>query len=406
MRLYIYSVLVFISFSAVSASFDCHIKLSHAERYICDDTKLSILDDVMAEAYQGIYNNAADPSLVEKTQSLWLKKRNQVCDGNSDVCKTEYLKRINQLIHSDDYPTATASGDYTQGMTLPNLQDLDKKSLGDLQSNKEFKYTPWPRKLIYTFNDDEKSYIRTVAAQYFDNQLYIYFLTESEMAEFAVDDNALPMENVELKPEIYSAFLKNKLYEYNVSTKDLYLVNTFYSKYVPDRFILKNNKLTISYNTYAVDRPEHNYVFSYLLGSKGKVKSEKGRPSAINNHSFYFTDSTWRGDWVISYTYYGRLESYNYVTRNSVEIPDYISLHTDKFFFTDVNFHPSKPLAYISSWRRGGHIWEYNVVDNSADVIVPEGDSGGAAPLLINGRDYIVYFNDRHNIYLATRPEN
>ena len=95
-----------------AASFDCSKVTTETERIICDDPKLSQLDELMAHAYQqalrlnkGPYNvTYVDRSVIVDKQKAALSQRN-TCTSNIDCLETFYRNRIVELLTFTNFKT-------------------------------------------------------------------------------------------------------------------------------------------------------------------------------------------------------------------------------------------------------------------------------------------------------------
>ena len=85
------SLSTFIGFDVNAASFDCSKAGTFIEHTICNDTKLSKLDEELAEAYKNA-GKLAD----KKEQTAWLKSERNACQ-TAQCLHSAYEKRVQQL---------------------------------------------------------------------------------------------------------------------------------------------------------------------------------------------------------------------------------------------------------------------------------------------------------------------
>ena len=82
----------------MAASFDCKKAGTTVENIICNDEKISKLDEVMADNYKAMsHSNIGEGALkdLKQTQKEWIKERNNC--ANNNCIKTSYEKRINVI---------------------------------------------------------------------------------------------------------------------------------------------------------------------------------------------------------------------------------------------------------------------------------------------------------------------
>jgi uncharacterized protein YecT (DUF1311 family) len=86
-----------------AASFDCSKSGSYIEKCVCSNSRLSKLDDQMAELYHRALENIANPDELRKVQRNWISFRNRYAKYQSSEFSSEerlerlYENRINQL---------------------------------------------------------------------------------------------------------------------------------------------------------------------------------------------------------------------------------------------------------------------------------------------------------------------
>ncbi len=104
-RILTISLLSVIATVASAASFDCDKAASFVEKAICQNPKLSALDDDLAVAYQTAQEASKNVDSLKKQQLNWLKNKRDVCQTNSCLEKV-YKKRIVALGKLSDGSTA------------------------------------------------------------------------------------------------------------------------------------------------------------------------------------------------------------------------------------------------------------------------------------------------------------
>jgi uncharacterized protein len=100
--------IILTSTSAVQAvSFDCAKATTAVEKMICDDEKLSKLDDALDSVYRESITVSSDIAPIKKGQMSWLKKRNACKDKK--CIKKLYNKRTAELRKLNPLPKRIGS---------------------------------------------------------------------------------------------------------------------------------------------------------------------------------------------------------------------------------------------------------------------------------------------------------
>lgn len=90
------SFLLMVAGNINAASFDCEKATSEVEKLICEDHTLSKVDEDLAALYAKTLKQAADPLLVKKQQSEWLRNSRDKCT-NVSCLRDAYATRIKGL---------------------------------------------------------------------------------------------------------------------------------------------------------------------------------------------------------------------------------------------------------------------------------------------------------------------
>jgi uncharacterized protein YecT (DUF1311 family) len=90
------TVVPFLSFPALAASFDCDHAETKMEQLVCSDLALSKADEKLAAAYEQALKAANDPESVKQQQREWLSDTANHCDSVACL-KDAYAERIRQL---------------------------------------------------------------------------------------------------------------------------------------------------------------------------------------------------------------------------------------------------------------------------------------------------------------------
>ncbi|MGY5796164.1 lysozyme inhibitor LprI family protein [Rheinheimera faecalis] len=90
--IFILKLMLFVS-DAHAASFDCSLAKSMSEKIICNNNKLSKLDEDLSEQYQYQLRNATNREDVRNSQRLWLKEIHTRC-GDESCYIDAYNERI------------------------------------------------------------------------------------------------------------------------------------------------------------------------------------------------------------------------------------------------------------------------------------------------------------------------
>ncbi len=95
-----YFILLFLvlgfTIHSYGASFDCSKAATLVEKAICNDSKLSDLDDLLMQSYKKALANSTDPDVIKSQQKEWLKNVRNKCQ-DSDCIKRVYEERISSL---------------------------------------------------------------------------------------------------------------------------------------------------------------------------------------------------------------------------------------------------------------------------------------------------------------------
>jgi len=95
-----YFIILFLIFGftirAYSASFDCGKATTLIEKAICNDSKLSDLDELLMQSYKKALANSTDSDAIKSQQKEWLKNVRNKCQ-DSECIKRVYEERISSL---------------------------------------------------------------------------------------------------------------------------------------------------------------------------------------------------------------------------------------------------------------------------------------------------------------------
>ena len=113
-----FSLLWTFSQPSFSASFDCAEAKTFVETAICDDEKLSNLDEQLSEAYMVSLTNTSDEKKLRKDQKSWLKNVRNKCTDN--IClEKSYLSRLLVLNKITDENSAEKTTEKPAEKPLP-----------------------------------------------------------------------------------------------------------------------------------------------------------------------------------------------------------------------------------------------------------------------------------------------
>ena len=79
----------------ITPTYSCEKADNYAEKTVCSDTYISMLDRILSIHYKGLYFSAENKGAVKKSQIKWIKNRNE-CSTNFCV-RNSYQKRIQEL---------------------------------------------------------------------------------------------------------------------------------------------------------------------------------------------------------------------------------------------------------------------------------------------------------------------
>ena len=102
-----------------AASFNCQKAGNFIEHTICNDTKLSKMDDDLAVLYKNAMKNTKNKELLKQQQFSWIEERNS-CQ-NVECLQNSYSKRISQLNSS---PNSIAGNYHLNEASIKINQDL------------------------------------------------------------------------------------------------------------------------------------------------------------------------------------------------------------------------------------------------------------------------------------------
>ena len=112
-----------------AASFDCAKASSKIEKVICDDSKISTLDDNLAVVYKKAIATTNDKESLKSEQKKWLKARNECI--SSDCLKESYTNRIEEL----NLNTQVSSSETNLGKSSENIKTYAGVKFGDKIEN-------------------------------------------------------------------------------------------------------------------------------------------------------------------------------------------------------------------------------------------------------------------------------
>ena len=96
MKILLKAILFFVPVICFSASFDCSKATTATEFAICDNPRLSTLDDLMATAYYQLLREASNKEKIRKEQFAFLTS-NKRCNGNLFCLEQNYNERTTFL---------------------------------------------------------------------------------------------------------------------------------------------------------------------------------------------------------------------------------------------------------------------------------------------------------------------
>jgi uncharacterized protein len=130
MRIAIWTTLVGLVFvpCAGAASFDCNKASTFAEHAICEDSRLSAMDDELARLYKTALATASDSAKLKAEQTTWLATRDRCKDSNC-IMKA-YTDRIAALGKTSSAPP---SGDFTGTYKTINGEALIQQDAGRIR---------------------------------------------------------------------------------------------------------------------------------------------------------------------------------------------------------------------------------------------------------------------------------
>lgn len=96
-QLFIVSFAICLAFigNLQAASFNCQKAGNFIEHTICNDTKISKMDDDLAVLYKNAMKNTKNKELLKQQQFSWIEERNS-CQ-NVECLQNSYSKRVSQL---------------------------------------------------------------------------------------------------------------------------------------------------------------------------------------------------------------------------------------------------------------------------------------------------------------------
>lgn len=120
-KLFILSFAVCLAFigNLQAASFNCQKAGNFIEHTICNDTKLSKLDDDLAVVYKNAMKNTKNKEFLKQQQFSWIEERNSC--KNVECLQNSYSKRISQLNSS---PNSIAGNYHLNEASIKINQDL------------------------------------------------------------------------------------------------------------------------------------------------------------------------------------------------------------------------------------------------------------------------------------------
>ncbi|WP_395683583.1 lysozyme inhibitor LprI family protein [Dokdonella sp.] len=114
--------------TATAASFDCGKATTRIEHAVCANTRLSQLDEQLAQAYRSAVGSAQAGS-IRQTQRDWMRTRDACA---SDAClEREYAQRLAALQAPANAPAGDVSGTYERIGTGEDSAELTIARAGD-----------------------------------------------------------------------------------------------------------------------------------------------------------------------------------------------------------------------------------------------------------------------------------
>jgi len=94
------SILVlFLSSSIYAASFDCNKASTLTDKAICENQKISILDEIMVQDYK--VQLKIDKETTTQNQRDWIRQQRNPCKGDVSCLEKEYLEKLSSLDIND-----------------------------------------------------------------------------------------------------------------------------------------------------------------------------------------------------------------------------------------------------------------------------------------------------------------
>jgi uncharacterized protein YecT (DUF1311 family) len=95
-KLFLATAVFFVAFASYGASFDCEKASTLVEKTICQDPKLSHLDELLTQTYKTALNATKEPAALRSRQKAWRTNvRNKCLDA--DCLVREHSRRITGL---------------------------------------------------------------------------------------------------------------------------------------------------------------------------------------------------------------------------------------------------------------------------------------------------------------------
>jgi len=105
--------ILLISSNLYAASFNCKKAGTFIEHTICNDEKLSKLDEELAKAYKSA-KKKTDKNALKKEQRKWLKTKRKSCQ-DVKCLRRVYAERVDELNVYGNSNTPTWAGKYNKG---------------------------------------------------------------------------------------------------------------------------------------------------------------------------------------------------------------------------------------------------------------------------------------------------
>ena len=93
--------------AAYAASFDCSKHLTKIERMICDEPKISFMDEALSLIYRKL---TAEQSQIKREQARWLRERDQCADAScvASAYRNQLLSLADQIPSAERRPESSS----------------------------------------------------------------------------------------------------------------------------------------------------------------------------------------------------------------------------------------------------------------------------------------------------------